>query len=75
MYVERLDRVRARMREREIDALLLGPGPDMLSLSGYGGRASDQISALLLPPGGSPSLYIPELEAPGAAAAEADIRV
>ena len=52
------------MAELEIDALLIGPSPDMAYLTGFTGRQSERLLLLLVPSSGEPRLLLPSFEAP-----------
>jgi Xaa-Pro aminopeptidase len=60
----RLDRVRARMDELAVDALLLSHGADLPWLTGYRAMPLERLTLLVLPLRGDPVLVVPALEAP-----------
>jgi Xaa-Pro aminopeptidase len=62
--VERLARVRARMGELGVDALLLSHGADLPWLTGYRAMPLERLTMLVLPVEGEPVLVVPALEAP-----------
>ena len=63
--LERLDRVRARMAEVGVDALLLSLGADLPWLTGYEAMPLERLTMLVLPADGdAPTLVVPRLEAP-----------
>src|ERR1700685_3977556 len=62
---ERLSRVRARMDELEVDALLLSHGADLPWLTGYRAMPLERLTALVLPRDGDAVLVVPRLEASG----------
>src|SRR5688572_33320377 len=63
--LERLDRVRARMAEVGVDALLLSLGADLPWLTGYEAMPLERLTMLVLPADGdTPTLVVPRLEAP-----------
>ena len=62
--LERWRQAQARMAELEIDALLVGPSPDMAYLTGFGGRQSERLLLLFVPSSGEPRLLLPSFEAP-----------
>jgi Xaa-Pro aminopeptidase len=64
MFAERFDRVRARMAELEVDALLLSVGPDLPWLTGYTAMPLERLTMLVLPREGQATLIVPRLEAP-----------
>lgn len=67
--MSRLERVRDVMRDRSVDLLLVGPGADLRYLVGYDAPALERLTLLVVPASGAPSLVVPNLEAPRAAAA------
>jgi Xaa-Pro aminopeptidase len=60
----RTDRVRARMDELGVDALLLSHGADLPWLTGYRAMPLERLTMLVLRPDGEPVLVVPALEAP-----------
>ncbi len=63
-YAERIARVRARMADVGIDALLLSVGPDLPYLTGYEAMPLERLTMLVLPRTGDIKLVVPRLEAP-----------
>ena len=61
---QRLTRVRARMVELGVDALLLSHGADLPWLTGYRAMPLERLTMLVLPVKGEPVLVVPALEAP-----------
>jgi len=61
---ERLRRVRARMDELGVDALLLSHGADLPWLTGYRAMPLERLTLLVLPRDGEAVLLVPALEAP-----------
>src|SRR5881275_32345 len=61
---ERVARVRARMDELGIDALLLSLGADLPWLTGYEAMPLERLTMLVLPADGEATLVVPRLEAP-----------
>ena len=61
---ERMARVRVRMAELGVDALLLSLGADLPWLSGYEAMPLERLTMLVLPLDGDATLVVPELEAP-----------
>ena len=61
---ERLTRVRARMAELGVDALLLSHGADLPWLTGYRAMPLERLTMLVLPVEGEPVLVVPALEEP-----------
>src|SRR6476620_6388050 len=61
----RFDRVRTRMQEQGVDALLLSLGADLPWLTGYEAMPLERLTMLVLPADGdTPTLVVPRLEAP-----------
>ncbi len=65
----RIARVRERMGELGIDALLLSHGADLPWLTGYRAMPLERLTLLVLPLAGEPVLVVPGLEAPRVATA------
>jgi Xaa-Pro aminopeptidase len=66
----RMERVRQRMGELGVDALLLSHGADLPWLTGYRAMPLERLTMLVLPLEGEPVLVVPALEAPRVAAAD-----
>lgn len=64
VVADRFARVRARMAELGVDALLLSTGADLPWLTGYEAMPLERLTMLVLPVAGDPVLVIPRLEAP-----------
>jgi Xaa-Pro aminopeptidase len=68
--VERLRRRRdalaAALGERGLAAVIIGPGPDLRHLLGYGPTAAERPTLLTVPATGDPVLVVPRLEEPRA---------
>jgi Xaa-Pro aminopeptidase len=62
--LERRERVRARMGELGVDALLLSLGADLPWLTGYEAMPLERLTMLVLPADGDATLVVPRLEAP-----------
>jgi len=60
----RLERVRRRMEDLEVDALLLSHGADLPWLTGYRAMPLERLTLLVLPLAGEAVLLVPALEAP-----------
>ena len=60
----RIARVRERMAELEVDALLLSHGADLPWLTGYRAMPLERLTMLVLPLASDPVLVVPGLEAP-----------
>ncbi len=64
MFRARADRVRARLVELELDAVLLSVGPDLPYLTGYEAMPLERLTMLVLPADREATLLVPRLEAP-----------
>jgi Xaa-Pro aminopeptidase len=62
--VIRLGRVRERMDELGVDALLLSLGADLPWVTGYEAMPLERLTMLVVPAGGDATLVVPGLEAP-----------
>jgi Xaa-Pro aminopeptidase len=60
----RIDRVRARMADLGVDALLLSLGADLPWLTGYQAMPLERLTMLVLPADAEATLVVPRLEAP-----------
>ena len=70
----RMARVRDRMRETGVDALLLSLGADLPWLTGYEAMPLERLTMLVVPVDDEATLVVPELEAPRVAARSAPVR-
>jgi Xaa-Pro aminopeptidase len=59
-----MERVRNRMAEAEVDALLLSLGADLPWLTGYEAMPLERLTMLVVPAGAGATLLVPRLEAP-----------
>lgn len=64
IYEERLARVQATMKTRNIDAVLLSVGHDLPYVVGYHAMPLERLTMLVVPREGTATLVIPRLEAP-----------
>lgn len=64
MFADRVDRVRGRMADVQVDAVLLSVGPDLPYLTGYEAMPLERLTMLVLPRDGQATLVVPRLEAP-----------
>jgi Xaa-Pro aminopeptidase len=64
---DRLELLRAALRDAEVDALLVGPSADLRYLVGYHALPLERLTLLIVPVTGPAALVGPELEAPRAA--------
>lgn len=60
----RMERVRERMAELDVDVLLLSTGPELPWLTGYAAMPLERLTMLVLPRFGEAQLLVPRLEAP-----------
>jgi Xaa-Pro aminopeptidase len=65
-FAGRLDRAGAAAAESGLSGVLVGVGPDLEYLAGYAAPALERLTALIVRPGGTPVLVVPELERPRA---------
>jgi Xaa-Pro aminopeptidase len=61
-YAERIARARAAAAEREVDALLIGVGADLVYLAGYAALPLERLTMLVVPAEGEATLLVPRLE-------------
>ncbi|MFH1329928.1 MAG: Xaa-Pro peptidase family protein [Actinomycetota bacterium] len=59
-----MERARALMAARSVDALLLSAGADLLYFTGYRAMPLERLTMLMLPADGPATLVVPALEAP-----------
>lgn len=62
MYAARLDRATALAAEAGLDAIIVGPGPDLQYLVGVEGDTIERLTALVLGPGLTPTVVVPRME-------------
>ncbi len=67
---DRIARVRRRMEEERVDALLLSHGADLPWLTGYRAMPLERLTLFVLPVTGDAQLVVPGLEAPRVAGAD-----
>ncbi len=65
VFSERVERVRAAMRSKDVDAVLLSVGPDLPWLTGFGAHPMERLTMLVLPVDGAPTLVLPGFEIDG----------
>ena len=58
IYADRIGRVRARMAELGVDALLLSVGPDLPYLTGYEAMPLERLTMFVLPSTGDAQLCL-----------------
>jgi Xaa-Pro aminopeptidase len=64
IFVERINRARARMAEAGVDVLLASVGRDLPYLTGYEAMPLERLTMLVVPRDGEATLVVPRLEAP-----------
>lgn len=64
MFLDRVERVRDRMRSLDVDVALLSVGPELPYLTGYEAMPLERLTMLVLPVDGEAVLAVPRLEAP-----------
>ena len=62
VYAARLDRARALTAEAGLDAIVVGPGPDLTYLAGVEGDTIERLTALVIPATGEPTVVVPRME-------------
>ncbi|MFF7293887.1 M24 family metallopeptidase [Microbacterium sp. NPDC008134] len=62
VYSARLDRASALAAEAGLDAVVVGPGPDLQYLVGVEGDTIERLTALVLGPGIAPTVVMPRME-------------
>ena len=67
----RLDRAQQGLRDRDLDALLVTPGPDLRYLVGYDAVPLERLTCLVIPAHGQIHMVVPRLEEPAARASHA----
>ena len=71
-YEERVRRLRAVVADADVDAALIGVGPDLAYLTGYHAMPLERLTMLVVPRDDEPFVVVPRLEEP---AARAGLRV
>ncbi|MDQ4214786.1 Xaa-Pro peptidase family protein [Microbacterium capsulatum] len=62
VYAARLDRARALTLEAGLDAIVVGPGPDLAYLLGVEGDTIERLTALVIRAVGEPTVVVPRME-------------
>lgn len=62
-FADRIARAQAGARARQLDALLVGVGPDLVYLAGYRAIPLERLTMLVVPAEGPVTLVVPRLEA------------
>jgi D-alanyl-D-alanine dipeptidase len=69
-YAQRMARVTTQASEAGLDGILIGPGPDLVWLTGYAPTAiTERLTLLVLRTDAPPAMLVPTLERPDAEAA------
>lgn len=71
----RTDRAQAAAQARNLDALIITPGPDLRYLTGYDAIPLERLTCLVVPSEGEPTLVVPALERAAAVAAGVDLEI
>ncbi|GAA1231594.1 Xaa-Pro peptidase family protein [Microbacterium phyllosphaerae] len=62
VYAARLDRASSLAAAAGLDAIIVGPGPDLQYLVGVEGDTIERLTALVLGPGLAPTVIVPRME-------------
>lgn len=62
VYAARLDRAASLAADAGLDAIIVGPGPDLQYLVGVEGDTIERLTALVLGPGLAPTIIVPRME-------------
>lgn len=62
VYAARLERASALAAAAGLDAVIVGPGPDLQYLAGVEGDTIERLTALILGPGIDPTVVVPRME-------------
>ncbi|MFT4136642.1 M24 family metallopeptidase [Microbacterium sp.] len=62
VYAARLGRARLLARDAGLDAIVVGPGPDLTYLVGVEGSTFERLTALVVPAAGDPTVVVPRME-------------
>lgn len=62
VYAARLGRASALAADAGLDAIIVGPGPDLQYLVGVEGDTIERLTALLIGPGFAPTVVVPRME-------------
>jgi Xaa-Pro aminopeptidase len=62
VYSARLERASALAAEAGLDAVIVGPGPDLQYLVGVEGDTIERLTALVIGPGVAPTVVVPRME-------------
>lgn len=62
VYAARLERASALAADAGLDAVIVGPGPDLQYLVGVEGDTIERLTALVLGPGIAPTVVVPRME-------------
>lgn len=62
VYAARLDRAASLAADAGLDAIVVGPGPDLQYLVGVEGDTIERLTALVIGPGVAPTVVVPRME-------------
>lgn len=62
VYADRIDRAAALATDAGLDAIIVGPGPDLQYLVGVEGDTIERLTALVIRPGAAPTVVVPRME-------------
>lgn len=63
-YAARIERARAELEKQGLDYIVVGPGSDLLYLTGYDAHLSERLNLLIIGRDGTAAMVVPVLEAP-----------
>jgi D-alanyl-D-alanine dipeptidase len=63
-YLARIARAQAEMKSQGVDTLILGPGADLIYLTGFHAHVSERLNLLVLHQSGTPDFVAPLFEVP-----------
>jgi Xaa-Pro aminopeptidase len=63
-YLARIERAQAEMTSQGVDTLILGPGADLIYLTGFHAHVSERLNLLVLHQSGTPDFIAPLFEVP-----------
>src|SRR5699024_7016899 len=62
VYAARLERVQSLTKQGGLDALIVGPGPDLEYLIGFRGDTHERFAGLIIPAAGEYTVVMPSME-------------
>lgn len=63
-YAARIERARAELERQGLDYMFVGPGSDLVYLTGYDAHLSERLNLLIIGRDGTAAMVVPVLEAP-----------